>query len=133
MAFIIVDSSQKKFNYIGLWKPIKHVESDIIGLPNSEISNLMKSTVSLNESTFIFFGEKSIKPKYTLHKEQTIEFINSNYRIDSKKLGLSKDSIQVLTVDLPASDPMPPIDFIIFENKMIVNNDGVFIFLEKIK
>jgi hypothetical protein len=115
---------------MGEWYPYKNEPCDIIEIPN--IPLFMKLNVCLYPDKVIFFKDTVYKPIYHLYREDLFFLCPINL----KKLGITSDSINILTVHTTTRDSIgyPSMNFIISGNNLIIEDGlGVMFFLERKK
>jgi len=109
--------------------PVKSISGDIAGLSDDDINRLMKSKLKIERDYLVFFGDSMLNPSYELHVENSFDFIYTNYNITPDRLGILEDSVQVLSATF--NGPLATVNFLFFNKTIILQNEGVFFFLEK--
>ena len=119
--------STEKNKFIGIWIPYKSTFCRISAYTEEQRKQLMKSIIQFNSTKATFFNEVISSPKYKTIKESK-EVALSNCDFDDTGISIINDSVNCLTIHSGSSLNYL---FIINGDELIINWDGLIIFLRK--
>jgi len=125
------DSARTVRSLARCWRVISHEYANIYGLEEEEIQQYKKQKVCLSADSIVIFHGASYTPKYSVKKVSAEEYARNNFDCEKRKLGISIDSVQEITISSiskPAKDGKTHkmTDIILFDGDCIyVVADGV--------
>ena len=115
---------------IGKYKACKWVDDEVTGMTYEEANKLLSQTMVIDSLEFKIFNNVLLRVKYELTYVNKTEYLRQ-YRAKDERLKINNDSINILTVRTPDTDPNPPIEIIVTDDYLIANHDGFFYFFKK--
>jgi hypothetical protein len=114
---------------MGEWIPCKSKFCDISVYTEKDKKKLLKSPVSFSSDSALFFNKIISQPTYKIQKN-SVWVMGVCKGVDYSELPIFGDSVSVLTVSSSNSINYP---FVIKEDTLIINWDGLIIWMKKRK